>query len=301
MSVGRRGARIERVPTPAAEFDVDATLVTALLEEQHPDLASLPVRLLANGWDNAVFRVGTELTARLPRRALAVPLLLKERRWLPIVAQDVPLPVPVPLRSGEPGAGYPWPWAIGPWLAGEPAEVTPPADPGAAADVLGRFVATVHRPAPPDAPSNPFRGVPLAERDHRLHEGVERLGPNVDGDRVRACWRDALAVPPWSGPAVWLHGDLHPLNVLVDGGRLSGVIDFGDLTAGDPATDLAVAWMMFTGAARDRFRRASGADDDTWRRAHGWAVALGVAFANGDDRVRTIGWRALEQALADMR
>ena len=95
------------MPTPAAEVDVDATLVTALLHAQHPDLASLPVSLVANGWDNAMFRIGTDLTARLPRRLLAVPLLMNERRWLPVIAHGLPLPVPVPVRSGEPGADYP--------------------------------------------------------------------------------------------------------------------------------------------------------------------------------------------------
>jgi aminoglycoside phosphotransferase (APT) family kinase protein len=287
------------VPTPAAEVDVDAALVRALLHEQHPDLASLPVERVANGWDNAIFRIGDELGARLPRRALAVPLLLNERRWLPVVAAGLPLPIPVPTRAGEPGAGYPWPWAIGPWLPGAPAEMTPPADPDTAADALGRFVAALHRPAPADAPPNPFRGVPLAERAERMDEGLDRLGATIDRSRVEARWREALAVPPWPGPPLWLHGDLHPLNLLVAGGRLSGVIDFGDLTAGDPATDLAVAWMMFRGAARDRFRRASGADDDTWRRAHGWALTLGVAFAGGDGPVRAIGVRLLEAALAE--
>ena len=186
------------VPTPAAEIDVDAALVTALLEEQHPDLASLPVQLVANGWDNAMFRIGTDLTARLPRRLLAVPLLLKERRWLPVVAHGLPLPVPVPLRSGEPGAGYPWPWAIGPWLPGEPAEVAPPADPSVAAEVLGRFVAALHRPAPADAPPNPFRGVPLSERDDRMREGLDRLGvaarpPSPAGPVARRPRRAGLA------------------------------------------------------------------------------------------------------------
>jgi len=141
--------------------------------------------------------------------------------------------------------------------------------------------------------------VPLADRDGRTREGLDRLGATVDGPRTLARWREALAVPPWPGPARWLHGDLHPLNVLIADDRVSGVIDFGDLTGGDPAGDLAVAWMMFTGPARDRFRRASGVDDDTWRRAHGWALTLGVAFANGDDRVRAIGRRTLEQTLAD--
>jgi len=34
------------------------------------------------------------------------------------------------------------------------------------------------------------------------------------------------------------------VNILVDDGQVSGVIDFGDMTAGDPAGDLSVAWML---------------------------------------------------------
>ncbi|MER7151067.1 phosphotransferase [Streptomyces lydicus] len=51
-----------------------------------------------------------------------------------------------------------------------------------------------------------------------------------------------------------LHGDLHPANILVDRGRIRAVIDFGDITSGDPATDLSVAWMLFTAEQRVALR-----------------------------------------------
>ena len=71
---------------PAAEVDVSVELVRQLLAEQHPDLAGLPLAVLANGWDNMVCTVGEDLLARLPRRAQAAELVAHEQRWLPLLA-----------------------------------------------------------------------------------------------------------------------------------------------------------------------------------------------------------------------
>ena len=125
----------------------------------------------------------------------------------------------------------------------------------------------------------------------------------VNRDAVLDVWERVLSAPPWPGPQVWIHGDLHPGNLLVDGGRLSAVIDFGDLTAGDPATDLSLAWMMFAGPERAVFRNAAGGvDDHTWRRSRGWALALALAYlANSADNplLARIGERTITAVLAD--
>ena len=99
--------------TPAAEVDIDAALVRGLLAAQRPDLADLPVRVVANGWDNAIARVGDEWMARLPRRAASAGLLAHEQRWLPELAPLLPLPVPVPEFVGAPSDDYPWTWSVG--------------------------------------------------------------------------------------------------------------------------------------------------------------------------------------------
>ncbi len=288
---------------PAAEIDIDAALVRGLLEEQHPDLAHLPLTAVASGWDNDIFRLGGELTARLPRRSLAAGLVLNEQRWLPELASRLPLDVPVPVRVGGPSEalGYPWSWTVGPWLPGSPLEQSPPDDLADAATALGEFLAAMHQPAPFDAPTNPYRGVPLADRAERFEQGVLDLADTVDGSALGRLWADLVRTPAWSGPPVWVHGDVHPLNLLVHQGRLTAVIDFGDLTAGDPASDLAGAWTFLSAAERAILRAAAGThrpiDDDTWSRARGWALALGVAMANGDDRVAVFGRRALDAAL----
>ncbi|HEX6522068.1 MAG TPA: aminoglycoside phosphotransferase family protein [Streptosporangiaceae bacterium] len=266
---------------PAAEVDVSPELVRKLLNAQHPDLADLPITVLSNGWDNVIYRLGDDLLIRLPRRSLGAEILLHEQRWLPLLAQRLPLPVPAPVRVGRPAAGYPWPWSVVPYLPGEVAARTPPADPSHAAASLGRFLNSLHTPADPDAPVNQFRGVPLAERDDTVQDNMSLLThTDFDTGAVSDLWETAKVAPPHDGPRLWLHGDLHPANILVDHGQLSGVIDFGDITSGDPACDLSVAWMLFHEAAhREAFwTQYARADASTRVRARGWALNFSLVF-----------------------
>jgi aminoglycoside phosphotransferase (APT) family kinase protein len=288
---------------PAAEVAVDAALVRALLGDQHPDLAPFEVREVANGWDNVVFRLGDAFSVRMPRRLLGAQLIENEQRWLPGLAPSLPLPIPTPERVGVPGHGYPWRWSVCRWLPGEVAARVPPDDWAHAAQQLGAFLAALHRPAPPDAPANPYRGVPLADRDDVTRERIAVLGNAIDRDRVLALWGQAVAASCWSDAPVWIHGDPHPANVLVHQGRISAVIDFGDITGGDPATDLALAWTLLPVDTRTVFRRAAGTvDDATWMRARGWALAHGLAcLATSADNplMLAIGRRTIDAVLAD--
>lgn len=283
---------------PRSEVDLDAALVRALLTDQHPDLADQPISLVAEGWDNAIFRLGDQLCVRLPRRQVAVALVEHEQRWLPGLASRLPLPIAAPVRVGRTSSRYPWPWSICQWFPGSTALAAPPADTTAAAGVLGALLAALHRPAPADAPDNPYRGVPLAARAEATLERLARLDGHVDLDvhAIEATWQRLAETDPSDGPAVWLHGDLHPENILVHEGRLSAVIDFGDLTSGDPAADLSVAWMLFDAADRAVFRDAAGSiDDATWDRAKGWALTLAIAYlASGAD---TPGFARFSQGL----
>lgn len=219
------------------------------------------------------------------------------------MAKHLPLPIPTPLRAGRPALGYPWHWSVCAWLEGEPVLRVPPRDLTAAATTLGRFLAALHRPAPNDAPTNPYRGVPLTDRTARLHAALDTLGEAVDRRAVHALWSELVTTPAWNGPPMWLHGDLHPGNILVADGEISAVIDFGDITAGDPATDLAVAWMMFPASARAAFRAAAGkCDDHTWHRARAWALALGLAYISGsadNPEFSGLGERVVAAALRD--
>lgn len=284
--------------TPPAEIDIDAALVRALLAEQHPDLAQWELNHVDSGWDNEMFRLGSDLAVRLPRRETAASLVVNEQRWLPGLAPRLPLAVPEPVRSGRPGSGYPWPWSVTRWVPGEVAGSAEPADPVAAAVALGGFLSALHVPAPAGAPVNPHRGVPLQQRDALVREHLEALDLAVDLEAILACWSRLAATPPWTGPPLWLHGDLHPLNILTSAGRLTGVIDWGDITAGDPASDLAVAWMLLPSEARPVLRASAGeVDDDTWDRARGWALALALAMYG--TKMSDVARRTLHAALAD--
>jgi aminoglycoside phosphotransferase (APT) family kinase protein len=267
---------------PPVEAILDAPLVRALLEEQHPDLAHLSIVLADEGWDNMLFRLGHDLVVRMPRRALAASLVAREQRWLPDFAPQLPLPVPAPLRVGHPGCGYPWAWSITRWFDGQSALAAPPHDLDATARVVGEFLRALHRPAPADAPPNPWRGVPLHERTESFHHNLDRIASIVDQQLVRERWNQVVSARPWPGPPLWIHGDLHPGNLVVDDGRVIAVVDFGDLTAGDPATDLAIMWALLPPTLHPRFLDAvSGAtyriDEDMVMRSRGWAMSFAVA------------------------
>jgi len=281
---------------PAAEVHIDGDLVHRLVRAQHPDLLG-PVTPIAGGWDNVVYRLGDDLCVRLPRRRSAVDLLVNEQRWLPVLAEHVEVAMPVPVRVGEPGEGYPWPWTIAPWYEGRPAHHVPPAERAGLAAALADFMTGLHRPAPPDAPHNPYRGVPLTVRDDLVRQHL-RAVPR--GDELLALWEELVGLPPWQGPALWLHGDPHPGNLLMRGGGLAAVLDFGDLTSGDPATDLAAAWLVFDRHGREVFRSRVDADEATWGRARGWALAVGATLAvNSPDGsgLAAVGWHALDEVL----
>ncbi|MDH3208273.1 MAG: aminoglycoside phosphotransferase family protein [Gemmatimonadota bacterium] len=282
---------------PRAEVQVGVDLVQRLLREQHPDLAELKITLVDVGWDNVTHRVGDELAVRMPRREAAVQLLLKEQRWLSTLADWIDIPVPRLVRAGRPSSAFRWPWSVVQWLPGQTCDVTPlSAD---QAQVLGLNLRRLHRRAPPDAPTNPSRGVPLQQRDEFVQTCLEALSHSISahrGDSLRWLWSDGLRAPK-SELSVWLHGDLHPRNVLSRGGLLSGILDWGDLASGDPATDLASAWMLFDGReAPSAVFESYGASPALALRARSWAVFFGAALSNTEDaRHLSIGRRIIDR------
>lgn len=288
--------------SPAAEHSVDEEQVRTLLRHAVPDLAHLPLAQFADGWDNSLWRLGSELLVRLPRRALAVPLIGHEQRALPEIGPAlaaVGIRTPVPIFSGLPNADFPWPWSIVPWIAGTPAIQLPRAENSQWAPQLAGTLGALHVTAPADAPLNPVRGRALVTRDEAMRPRLEQFSEHP---ALGAAWSAGLEAPR-NTEDVWVHGDLHPGNVLVDQCRLSALIDFGDVTTGDPAYDLASSWMLFDAAGRDAFRAATTAryDEATWIRARAWAAYIALVFlTQSDDRPdhHAVGSRTVE-ALAE--
>ncbi len=297
--IGRRSAR------PAATVAIDIELVQGLLRLQCPDLGHLPLSKVAAGWDNEMYRLGDELAVRLPRRDVAAPNLTNEQRWLPALAAGLPIRVPVPLFNGTPALGYPFHWSVVNWAAGSTA-ASSDLNPTTAVKMAG-FLSALHTQLlPADAPKNPWRGGPLRERTEAVEERLEAVytrqaGLTVAHADVLDLWTSACRATN-DTRGTWIHGDLHPKNLIVEGGEVVMVIDWGDMCAGDPATDLAVAWMLFESEQITDFRAAyGGASEDTWLRARGWAIYFGaVLLLNGlvdDPAFAAVGRKTLNRVV----
>ncbi|MFB9932005.1 aminoglycoside phosphotransferase family protein [Amycolatopsis halotolerans] len=255
------------------ETAITADLVRDLLREQHPDLAGLAIREVPGGWGNQMWRLGDDLAVRVQRMDPTPELQLKERRWLPVLAPRLPLPVPTPVRFGEPSARFPKHWTVMTWVPGEPLDHGTISRGAHAADTLAAFLRALHVPAPAEAPVAVDRGAHPRDCTAGFEKFLQAVGLDDLAADVRAVWADAAAAGLQEGPPVWVHGDLHPANVVVSDGTLSGVVDFGDLFAGDPAWDLAAAWVLLPeGTASRFFDSYARADESSIRRARGLAA-----------------------------
>jgi aminoglycoside phosphotransferase (APT) family kinase protein len=302
-----------------AKADIAPTLVTTLVAAQFPKWAHLPVTPVElDGWDNTTFRLGEEMSVRLPSADSYAPQVDKEHQWLPILARQLPLPIPEPLAKGVPGCGFPRPWSVYRWLEGDSATVEHIANLVEFATDLAGFLAALHRIDPSGGPlpgmHNFFRGGPLTTYDAETRNAVAGLGDEIDAGGAGEVWDAALGAT-WYGSPVWVHGDVAASNLLVDRGRLSAVIDFGGLGVGDPACDVTIAWTLFSGESREAFQAQLPVDDATWARGRGWALwkalitlvqSLQASPDEADVAGPRFGWRwsarhVIEEVLAEHR
>jgi aminoglycoside phosphotransferase (APT) family kinase protein len=290
--------------TPVSEIEIDPNLVYHLLADQHPDLIHLPIHFVAAGWDNAMFRLGDRLSVRLPRRKVAATLIENEQTWLPLLADRLSLPVPTPYRIGKPALDYPWRWSVLPWLPGVSADRDEPH--ANQARPFASFLRSLHMPAPFNAPQNAVRGVPLMQRAVAVEERMRRLETktNLITPELKNTWNQALRAPI-DVQSKWLHGDLHTGNILVESGAIAGIIDWGDITSGDIATDLASIWMLFSdrNARQQAIAEYANVSDSTLQRALGWAILFGVMLLDtgliDNPRHAAIGERTLRRVSED--
>lgn len=273
------------------ELLIDLSLVRALVDRALPECASLPLsRLRASGSSNALFRLGDELLIRLPRQPGGSATVEKEARWLPYIGPLLPVSVPEVVVVGEPDLGYPERWSVVRWLDGDvptvadPASNAGPTRPALARDLAAVVTALRDIQVPHSALADPqlrwYRGAPLGSMDDTTRGYLAACrdisGLDLDLDAALRVWEEAMALPetgPGSEPR-WYHGDLMAENLLVRGGRLAAVLDFGGLAVGDPTVDLVVAWEVLDPASRDVFRRAVGVDETSWLRGRAWVLSL---------------------------
>lgn len=271
--------------TAEAAPHIDAALVSHLVAEQFPQWAHLPIRPVEHGgWDNRTFHLGDAMTVRLPSADGYVPQVEKEQRWLPVLAPQLPLPIPTPLGLGHPSPAFSRPWSVYGWLEGVAATRADIPDLPRFATALGQFLVALRDVDAADGPAagdHSFqRGGALWFYDAETRRALEHLHDVVDVTAATAVWDAALATS-WALPPVWFHGDISDGNLLVAGGELSAVIDFGTSGVGDPACDLVIAWTFFDARSRAAFREAVALDDDTWSRARGWAIWKALIVAAG--------------------
>jgi len=284
------------------ELVIDDDLVRRLLVEQLPDVAGRPLREVGRGTVNAMFRLGDDLAVRLPRTAEWAGDLERERVWLPRLRERISLRVPEPVAEGRPTDEYPLPWAVYRWVDGDQYEDELVADERGAAEDLARFVRELRAGPVEGGPAAGRR--PLAVLDEETRVAIVEAGDLLDTAAVLAAWDRALEAPVFAGDAVWIHTDLLRPNLLVQGGRLAAVIDFGAVGVGDPAADVIPAWTVFGPAGRERYREALEVDDATWERSRGYALtqaALIVPYYRETNPAFTASaQRTIGEVLADL-
>jgi aminoglycoside phosphotransferase (APT) family kinase protein len=291
------------------EIHIDLASARQVIERDHPDLASLPMSVLGEGWDNLAVDVGGQWVFRFARRELAARLMGQEIRWTGQLARALDVPIPVAERTGTLSADKPFPYMGHRMLPGTTAcRAGLPSLPHRPLAVrLGRLLAQLHSlPVPEDAPRDT-----IGRGDH-VKRGTRALArlTEVNEDRLaqdRPTIKALLSVPAHTGPLCWVHGDLYARHLLVDERReLCGIIDWGDVHAGDPAIDLSIAWSLFRGEAREDLLRAyreAGRHVDPALRARAQLVAYDYAGALipygralQDEAAITLGLHAWEMA-----
>ena len=283
---------------PPADWRVGDETVRELLHRQLPAHADERLELVAEGFDAWIYRLGTKRAVRIPRRLLSAPKIRVEQEWLPLLAPRLPLPVPVPMLCGRPEPGiFEHPWTVSAWLPGE--QVAGRAVAAAEAVRLADFLGSLHAPAPDEAPPNPFRDGSLGERmadsmarADRVRHAFPELAPLIGAAAdvlSSAAERDAFH-------STWIHGDLHPFNLLASDSGITGVIDWIDLTAGDPALDAHTVWWFWPEAEQEPFWHTYPGNAALRHRARGWAVYFGLLFLDfggGDAMWRDLATRIL--------
>ncbi|MBX8824793.1 aminoglycoside phosphotransferase family protein [Ochrobactrum sp. SFR4] len=293
----------------ANKIKTDLTLIQRLIASQFPQWQNLPLKeVFSAGTDNSMYRLGDDLVVRLPQRPEAAVQILKEQRWLPVIAPHLHCEIPLPLANGVPATDFPYPWSVCQWREGKNAIEATVSDFHQAAVTLACFINDLQSLNATDGPvpgeHNFYRGVPLQNRNEQYLTALDQIHDMINTKAALSLWQQALKADEWRYAPVWIHGDIHAGNLLVRNGRISAVIDFGGLGVGDPACDMMVAWNFLTTDSRAVFREAVKADDAAWKRAQGWALSMAVIalpyYRNTNPQVVRSSLNTIEQLLADL-
>lgn len=220
------------------------------------------------------------------------------------LAGSTRFPTPEPVAIGEPSENYPMPWLVQTWLEGTVAIDADPCESDCFATDLAEFITGVRRI---DTRGRRYgghgRGGVLADHDEWIQECLIRSEGMLDVELLRQMWATMRELPRGVSPDVMNHGDLLPENLLVDHGRLAGVLDVGGLAPADPALDLVSAWHLLEARPRQVMRdQLIGIGDEEWERGKAWAFqqAMGAVwyYVDSNPAFSRMGRRTLERITA---
>lgn len=288
-------------------MEILTELVESLVAEQFPQWSGLPVTPVPHqGHDNRTFRLGDDLSVRLPSHQAYVAGVEKEDAALPLIAEHVRVGVPSPVALGRPSSSYPFPWSVRRWLTGTHPDDDPALDRLRFARDLGAFLSELRETPAADGPvageHSFFRGCHPSVYGDAVQAAIRNLGRGDDSAVYWSIWSDATRTA-WPDDPVWAHGDLVPDNLLTQDGKLVAVLDFGTCAVGDPACDLAIAWRFFEGEERAVFLAAAGLPEDACARARGWVLwksLVTLARPSASEAERSVQERALAALVAEV-
>ncbi|OBJ95634.1 aminoglycoside phosphotransferase [Mycolicibacterium fortuitum] len=293
----------------AGQLVLSASTVRALIDGQFPKWRDLPLQRVASaGTVHEIFRLGDGLAVRFRLEIGDVDSVWSELQGEAEAARELAgctrFATPEPVAIGEPGGDYPMPWLVQSWLDGTTAIDSASSESEDLATDLAEFITGVRRIDTRGRSHSGYgRGGHLADHDEWIQECLTRSEGLLDVVALTRIWDALQDLPRGVSPDVMNHGDLLPGNLLVHGGRLTGVLDVGGLSPADPALDLVSARHLLEAGPRRVMRECLGADEEEWERGKAWAFqqAMGVVwyYADSNPVFSQVGRRTLARILAD--
>lgn len=286
----------------AESEEITSSLVRSLIGEQFPQWSSLPIRPVeAQGWDNRTFRLGDRMTVRLPSADGYVAGLVREEQTLAILGSSFRVAIPRVVATGAPSALFDRPWSVREWIEGHTLTAVGAREREIAVSGVGDALRELQTCDTVGAPwagrASAYRGCHISAVGEDV-PGLLDLLARRQAEGCRALW-DAAVATVWTGPPMWVHGDVAPGNLLFDSdGRLTALIDFGQTCVGDPACDLAFAWLSCSPRERDLLRSRLELPEDAWLRGAAWA--LWKALISSPEEMSTKYGRSRDAVLSDV-
>lgn len=239
-------------------IDIKGSLVRELISSQCA-LKVNSIESLGEGYDNSAFLVNDTFVFRFVHREQLSPVCMaNEITLLPYLFEHLSFPIPNITMVGHPTASYPFQFAGYKILPGEllTAHQAPLVTSAEFARILGTWLSELHTLPVLNTHKNLIQGehdwrLDVAYRTQRVSETVKKYRQYF----IDAGFEPAMLIERMQffqdlkvaqTKECYVHGDLYAKHILVKkNGLPAGLIDWGDLHIGHPATDFSVGMMIF--------------------------------------------------------